>query len=213
MAVELGDVMFLSWRGRYAGQRIVLTHTLQNVIRPSNTRTPAQVMGSILQKVNPAIMGSVITNAYLAALPEQYTLEEIRAQLVFPTRYRWQSLNTAGFSGTNPNSANSGQLAGVLTFWTALSGRSQVANKHIGPLPDALSGNGVLTAGALATLLTLRATLAEPIDMITTLDGVWQPGIWHSRAKDGQPTFDQWISSTTQTTTRVMRRRTVGVGE
>lgn len=211
MAVVVGDILQLSFRGTQAGQRIMMVRTYRCSIAAPNT-TYTEDMGGVVAKISAGALGGM-RGRYLSLLPTAYTLNEIRAQVISPVRRVQYSVLQVGQLGTNGGVGNVTNLAAVITMRTALAGRDQVANAHIGPIPSDISSAGSLDA-------TYRLTMSDLKDIflqVITPDGFdvasWTPCIYHSKAVLPAPRYNDIASAIVQTTTRTMRRRTVGRGE
>jgi len=149
---------------------------------------------------------------YLACLPSQYELDSIRGQIIAPNR-RVYSETLRGVPGTHLDTLETANLASVITLRTAFAGRNQVGNKHIGPIPSsgAVMTLGELT-GAYKTLLTTLAGALMASIVPAGIAAVARPCIYHP---DGAvPPNTDWVESAiVGETVRVMRRRTVRLGE
>lgn len=212
MAVLLNDIAQLSLRGVIAGQRIIMVRTYRCSAPSAGTTTYTEDMQALIAKVSADSLGG-IRGRYLSLLPTAFSLSEIRAQVIYPTRRVLVSVTQTGQNGSNEGSGNVTNLAGVITFRTALSGRKQISNVHVGPIPpDAIS------AGSLDAAYRLPMTeLKDLLTAVLTPTGFdvasWTPCVYHRAAVAPAPRYDDILTGVVQTTARVMRRRTVGVGE
>lgn len=201
------DVVRLQFRGRCFGQQILadLTYVV-------SVGVPAQPTDTVLLDfLNQIQIGATdLRTPYLALLPPQYVLDEIRAQKVFPTREAYVSFfPVAGTVGTNANNATVGNDAAAITRRTALSGRSQVSTLKIGPAPDGAAAAGAITAAYGALLATFAAaTLTTVVDAVSTAQYVAcianRNGVVNGRLLRS---YRVGIYS------RVNYRRTVGIGK
>lgn len=208
MALKNGDFVRVWTRGVCFGQRIILTHNYLIVGDFPVANSIATDLELILTAWAPAGVLDA-TTPYLACLPPQFSLQEIRAQLFSPTRSAYRSvLFVGGAPGTNAGAATVANDSGCITMRTEKAGRSQVANQHIGPAPDAASAAGVLTAAYTATLATLGSKLVQAF-VPPTSGSLVVPVIFH-RATATSDTINQFIIGPQS---RVQRRRTVGIGE
>lgn len=207
----VGDILQLTFLGRYAGQRIMLTHHYRLDAVTAFTDASLVQLGLLDEVRAGAGGGNVIEGSYLACLPAQYTLEKIRAQTIALQRLVPTEV-ARNVNGTHGDDTETGNQAVVITLRTAVAGRSQVSNKHIGPIPQAVTvqDDGLLTVAYKTLATTLASNLNVQINNVAT-GAVFSPVIYH-RTGDG-PNYSKILSYLTQPNIRVMRRRTVGVGE
>ena len=207
MPVLPDDAIRIQFRGRCFGQQIIMD--LSYVV---TVGAPAQPTDTTLLDLLDAVQAAPtnIRANYLACLPPEYTLDEIRAQVVFPNRSAYVSyFPAAGTVGTNANSATVSNDAAAITRRTAIAGRNQTSTLKIGPAPDAVSVAGRLTdayrtilatlAGSTLVLVTGPVSTAQMVPVILNKDGVAAGRLLRS--------YRVGIYS------RVNRRRTVGIGE
>lgn len=207
MGLLNNDRVQVQFRGTCFGQQIILNRMyLISGDFPLGTSVNTDLQ-SILTSV---IAGGVNdqTTPYLACLPATYTLNECRAQRIKPTRSAYSSQFPIGFVGTNANAATKPNCTGSITFRTALGGRGQHGTAHIGPAPDAAAVAGILTAA----YQTLLGNLGTPLlgSFVPPLSGSLVVPILWQRKTD---TFQLWQSFFIGQTSRVQRRRTVGIGK
>lgn len=206
--VTVGEVVQVSLRGRALNQRIIFTHTYQVLTAPTNPTD----WSDFADQFRSALVGqpSDFEDAYLACVSSGYQCEIMRIQAVAPSRLAVNDyvINQPGTRGTT----NFSNLAAVVTLRTARAGRDQVSNKHIGPIATADATNGQMINAYLTNLNNLGALLELDIEVGET-GAVMVPVIWHSRAQGPVPATDRIVSHIAQSSARVMRRRTVGVGE
>lgn len=207
MPLEPDQIVQIQWRGSCFGQRIRMD--LNYVVTVGVPGQPTDVtLLTILDAVQ--LAPTDIRTAYLACLPPQYNLDEITAQVVFPTRSAYVSFfPAAGTVGTNVNAASVSNDAAAITRRTMASGRNQVSTLKIGPAPDAVSVAGRLTPAYTALLASLAAlTVTNVIDAASTAQMspviINKEGIYNGRL------LRSWRVGIFS---RVNRRRTVGIGE
>lgn len=206
----VGDMFLLTANGVYAQQRIMLTHNYRLIaIDPGITVELAT--STLIKGVRAGAGGSDLWETkYLAALPPQYTLDNWQAQLIEPQRFVPVNF-TRNVAGTHAGDTETGNQAAVITLRTEKSGRNQVSNKHIGPIPQdvAVQDDGLVTAAYKTILGTLAtALLANYQDAAT--GAIFQPVINHHTSP--VVTYDPLKTYVLGSTLRVMRRRTVGLG-
>lgn len=146
--------------------------------------------------------------AYLAACPSNYTLNEIWYQQVAPIRFR-RYTTLHGRPGLFSAVGQAANMSASVTRCGELSGRKYVGGVRIpiGTTADAVA-NGLLTAPQLAALqqvvntIKLNVLPAAPAYTFQPQAGV------NANPMDSVPVWDAFY----QLTSRVMRRRTVGLG-
>lgn len=207
MPLAPDDLVRISFRGSCFGQRILMDLTYLTTVGVPGQPTDETLL-SVLNAVQ--LAPTDIRTAYLACLPPQYELNEIRAQRIFPVRDAYVSFfPVAGTVGTNANNATVSNDAAAITRRTALSGRDQVSTLKIGPAPDAVSVAGRLTAvygGLLAALAAL--TITTVVDAVSTAQ--LAPVISNRTHFVGARFLRSFRIGLFS---RVNRRRTVGIGE
>lgn len=209
MTVAPNDLFRVAAVGEAFNQRIILTHAYA-VQTVSGAPSEATVSGFLLDQLRAGGGGDLFETLYLACLPPQYTLLYWQVQKVAPTRFRYYKF-TRTQAGTHAAAARTANQAAVITFGTLLGGRSQVSNKHIGPIPE---GVNVQVDGLVASaykdklsplasgMLQSVGTFGDPANLV--------PCIPH-RTPAGSYTL--MFNNIVQSTIRVQRRRTVGLGE
>ena len=210
MPVALNDVFLITMLGRYAGQRVMLTHTYM-VTNTGPGVDDVLAMDSLLTAVRGgAGGGDILESAYRVSVGTNYTLEEITCQKIAGIRTVKRSFarNVPGNGGA---ASLTGNIAAVVTLRTVLAGRTQVSNKHIGPVPDVV---GLVTGGFITGAYDANLTVTKNALLVGFTDAVlgvtWAPCIYH-RGSIALPS--QVTTGVVQQTVRVMRRRTVGQGE
>jgi len=206
MPIADDSVIQVTFRGSYAGQRIMMVRHYTNF-----GVFPAGTIQANLQEVidDVAAAGTLnIETSYRAALPPEYQLEEIRAQLIKPTRSAYTLQALAAAPGTWATSALTGNRSAVITLRTPDAGRDQVSNMHIGPSPDDSSVDGVLTVAYDTALSALASKLVTTFTMANGVV-VLAPIIYHRAAGTKSVVNGFHINPYA----RVERRRTVGLGE
>lgn len=206
MGLLNNDIVQVQFRGNCFGQQIILNHNYGILGNWPVLTSVAQDLQSIITAV---AAGGVqnIEASYLACLPPQYSLTEIRAQRITPIRSAYQSIALAGVIGTHASPATVANDAACITMRTVNAGRKQVANQHIGPVPDAVSAAGLLV-GAYVVILSALGTKLVSAFAPPGSGSVVVPVIVH-RGGPGPDTITNFIVGPQS---RVQRRRTVGIG-
>lgn len=159
----------------------------------------------------------VFKTSFLAAVPSEYTLDNIFGQKVSPTRqvFRYVAEGATGSGGAsnptqNVNAVITKQTARVSNHTTGIiTNRGGTGEVHLPGIPDAMAAGGVITAPYAITLDALAGDMLSNVTWGTTGEAV--PCLWH-RKYQPQPSSDDLIGATPKVEVRVMRRRTVGRG-
>jgi len=206
MPVNPGDLVQLSWRGTCFNQRVLMVRNFRVTGSGGSPQPTGQTLAQIIDAVEPGTGSQPISDAYLACLTANYTLNAIRAQVVRPDRSAFveRSYNDAGTGGAGTLS----NTMGAITFRTANAGRNQVSTIKVGPLPAAFTIAGDVAAAGRAFLASLADFLQAPF-VVNPPAITLSPIIWHAPGL----TYDAIINYTVQPQARVMVRRTVGRGE
>lgn len=206
MGLLNNDIVQITWRGSCFGQRILLTHHYK-ILGDYNAATSiAQDLDDITNNIHP-LGANDKTTVYLACLPPQYNLIEIRAQRIRASRSAYRAQGNA-FPGTHASPATVANDSACVTLRTENAGRSQVSNKHIGPIPDAVSAAGVLTPAYKLLLSSLGSALVTAFAPVGS-GSIVTPVVFNRTLL----TSDVLNTYIVGEQSRVQRRRTVGLGE
>lgn len=205
MSLGVNDIISVDYKGRCFGQRIILTTKYIKSAGPEILPNADEV--NLL--IDDLIVGGgvdVLTD-YMACLAPEYALEEIRAQRIYIARDAYVQRLVAT-PGTHASSATVANDSACITLRTDQAGRNDISNKHIGPIPDAVSVAGLLTAGYRTLLANLATKLLTPAVIGT--GETWRPIV-----TGPHPVYLATLLTTAivGVQSRVQRRRTVGLGE
>lgn len=147
-------------------------------------------------------------DSYRAVTPPEYTHTFTWIQTIRPTRFT-KSIFAVDSPGTNATSTKVSNVAAVITKRSELANRRGLGSVH---MPIAPTASGVTNGKIVAPMRTLLNTLGDKIVLsrpilagLTTL----VPVIVNSGFAFPAVEYSDYI---TQDTSRVMRRRTVGLG-
>lgn len=202
----VGQVFQATFVGLMCNQRIMNTfnYVVENI--PSGGITTDQICDE-LNTFLEAPDG--IQETFLGCCPTNYTLQEQWIQCIGPTARYVKKKYAQGASGDFGFTADTANVAAVITRTTEKSGRSQVSSLHI---PIGASADW-LTEGILeGTLTTAMELLCDQIPLQLGVFGslTMDPVIYHGPVPALPP--DDIIAAVAQQTARVMGRRTVGRG-
>lgn len=204
MAVAVGDIWFVGFRGKWHNQKTLSTFTY----RTDNVNPPATESAFAVELVTAITAAGKLKDKFLACCPPQYTLDEIWVQKVSPSRY-FKHIAGLFAAGTHGSTSNMTVVAAVITRRGALGQRNNIGSLHVpAPNKDANIADGHFGGAYIATLNALGAEMLVNYNL-ATLGGI-HPILWHGGTAGN---FDILVQCTAQSPARVMRRRTVGVGE
>ena len=207
MGLVPNDKVQVSFRSVYQAQRILMVTNW--VVNVGNVGT------TIIQDLTAigAEFGSVVAgkmgDRYRDCLGTDVAIEVCRVQQIRPVRSVYID-TTMNNSGTGAGIAGTGNIASILEMASASAGRSQHSNLHIGPIPQV----NVVAGGVVPAQVTVLNTLGTFL-LGTKVIGIGplslDPVVLHPPGV--VPSFDLFSVKRVPLTARVMRRRTVGVGE
>jgi len=206
MGLPIGAVLEFTVQGRCHNQTILNVFHYE-VATPSSTPEVSVEMARFLSTMTPITAGTFM-GAFRGALPESYFGVTAVAQALIPTRYR-RATAPMSWQGTR-GPCQAANLAAVLTIQTRLAGRGEVGSKHLVTGGDGDVQGGILDPTFVSTqLLPLCEQIATPV-FVPDGAGLYQPIILHG--PNANPRTSRINAVFPQTTARVMRRRTVGLG-
>lgn len=206
MPVAPGDVAQVTFVGRVHGQTNMNTFFYRT--NDTNSADSGVIQTNLANQLRAGVGGSdVLETSFLNCISEDYTLEQIWVQIIRSVRYTATKI-ARSVPGNVAVSCNAVNVSGVITRRAALAGRAFVGGIHMPAVPDTYYSNGNVSGTYLAAL---NAFASDVLQTVTDsgLAIVWQPCILHRTT----PLTSSFLSSTIiQTSLRVMRRRTVGLG-
>lgn len=142
--------------------------------------------------------------AYKECCSNELTFTELVYQWIYPIRYRRVTKPLVGQAGTIVETSEPPNVAQVVTKVGERAGRHYVGTVHIPGLPKANNGNGLLVEQQLTLLTTFGGLVATAAQ-----NGTLVPVIFNRSQPQDSPRI---IDAFPQSTVRIMRRRTVGLG-
>jgi len=201
--LALLDKVLVTFRGTLLEQRVANTFKYVVIEAPGvlvEQVTAFNALYSAMDAVNKLIQD------FLVNCPDNYALNEVWFQVVSPTRFAAIKIfaDQGGNSGADALTAN---LAAVVTRRGELANRRNISSLHVPAPTDILFiNNGNLTASYQSSMLLL----ANELTVEYTASGYkFSPSIWGESITDPVPITQAEL----QPTARVMRRRTLRVGE
>lgn len=205
MALPPNAIIEVSYRGKLLGQQVINTFHYR-VATPSGNPSVSGEMEQLIPRFTSLGPLDNLT-AYRGACTESYQIEQCVLQPIFPTRFRRlvATLTTQGV--VDPTEVSNVQAA--ITFVTAKAGRSQIGGVRIPSSPQ-LAIAGSWQGPYVNSLGACGQAFSETVAAVAG-GGFYTPVIYH-RGANANPKFDDIEDYIVQRTTRVIRRRTVGVG-
>lgn len=193
--------------GRIDGQQLLLTHHFRIITTPPTSFDMQTVCDELFTWANTA---DNICDRYVNCLSQQVTGIVCHIQAIHPTRYVKTTYTPAASAGEVLVAAFPPNVAHAITTRCEQAGKHFRGTKHIGGVPTTFSANGLMEAAALTVydILGSQFEVAPDLDVIG-LDGSLVPVVYN---RSSPSTSAQIISHVVQSTTRVERRRTVGLG-
>lgn len=205
MPLAVSDIIQVTAFGLKDLQNVLNTWHFRCITAPS-TGTEAANLFALIDHIfdDP---GGTYFDAYLALMPDDYTLQSVRAQRVTPNRtaYAERLVVTAGTGvGVAIDTSN---MTWVVIKQSALAGRRGKGTQHLLLQSHEWMTNGLLNNNGAAA----RQTYADLLDnqQSPVPGGVYQPVIYHPNFS---PNFSDITHATIKQEIRTMRRRTVGRG-
>lgn len=206
MSLPVDTIIEAGLVARCCGQR-VLNVFHYRVKEVSALTQYADEMDAFISKFAEVQIGSMMAKI-IEISPGNWELLRVTAQAIHPTRLRriTQASTEVG-SGENSMVSN---LQASITTGAIFAGRQYIGGKRFLIGPD-LANLGVINSGAKVTLGQLADTLLEDVQSASG-GGVYGPVIFH-RNPATTPRWNDLYVAFPQDTVRVLRRRTVGLGE
>lgn len=205
MGIPLNSTLQISIVGTLFGQRI-LTVLRGYVSVIDEATTIVEDLTAISDFVGDTAVGTFL-NKLLACQTEDYTCSEVRAQVTYPTRSIYVA-KTVDETGTAEGTCDTGNIAAVLTKRSYLAGRKGIGAIHIAGIVTSDVAAGIVT-GDLRTKMRLAGEVMYGTQVI--------PGstlrFLYCTASGASAPNSPIYNVVAQDTARVMRRRTVRVGE
>jgi hypothetical protein len=148
-----------------------------------------------------------LKDKYLACIPDVVNDVTWHAQWIIPTRYRVTELAIPADAGLVPTAPMPSAVAVAITKRGELANRHNIGTLHMPAVPNTFVAQSMLTAPGFLAYDDLGTQVKEPV----TLTGgqLMNPVILNKADYILSPTI---LTTVTQPTSRVNRRRTVGLG-
>jgi len=153
-----------------------------------------------------------LQSLYRACCPSNWTLDSLWIQLIYPTRVR-KIVYNKNLAGTGANASTVTNVSASITRTGVLAARNQVGGIRV-PISPADCAAGLLTTTPFANLGALSVKMKALYG--AAADWWWSPGFMSKvpgqQPNERIPAFTEMYAAFPQETSRVVRRRTVGLG-
>jgi len=206
VAISVGDIVAVSFLGTINAQRTVTTlHFRAADASGTATSTLMQNLITLIRAGGGG--GDTLETTFLNCCAQNFTLNSIRAQKLSTVRAKFESQNRAS-PGNVAVDCDITNISGVLTKQGALANRRNIGSVHMPAVPNGYASAGDVS-GTYLTLLNAMAAKLTDVQTVAADTVNYFPVIFNRTTPADSP----FISSAfAQTTMRVMRRRTVGLG-
>lgn len=203
--LAVNDQFTITYRGTLSGQR-VMTVLAAYVTVPSAATSVLDDLALLSDWAADTTAGSLL-DAYLNCLADEVNIVDARAQRIYPSRSIYVS-SAINETGTNTGTPPTPNIAAVLTKRSALEGRQGIGSIHLpGVIVEDMT-SGLLSGG----MLTKMTILGTELTGTKTIDGSTLEFKFCTARGFNAPSSPIFMC-VPQDTVRVMRRRTVRVGE
>lgn len=208
MPLPVGTIIQQTYVSLYAAQRYMFTSTWRIFITGSvqNTTEDAQ---SIALFFSDTTFQANFVQQYRSCISNLARIRTVSAQAIHPTRHVRASISV-DYPGLFTGASPTGNVAATITLRTQLAGRTQVANKHIGPMGTNAYSSGSLESTYVPILANFGAGMTTNKVVpagVNTIELV--PVIFHKKTG----LHDVAVSHVVTDRVGTMRRRTLRVGE
>lgn len=209
MAVLLGDILEVGFEGTIYSQKVLSVFHYRVDVAPTVITDSILSQASVLNEIKATGAQDKVTK-YLACISNNYTLDRITAQYIYPARYR-RSFLYSGAAATRVGAANTANTSAVITKLTRRAGKSFRGSLHLPGIVNSDYSSGTILAPLNNLMVILASDLINPLTEPGGGAGIWNPIIFHRNAPGSFAEI--WNDYAIQQTLRIMRRRTVGVGK
>lgn len=204
--VNNGAILEASLRGRLYGQRTISLFHYRFETGSGPTDGP-----SMINTFNPLFNGAgagKIVKEYMHPLAENFTLEEVVYQWIFPVRYARVVKSPAVSTGEVVDTAAPPNLALAISKKGDGAGRNNVGTLHMPGIPLGDIDGGNFTVAGLDSFGDLLTALHQSINIEFGVNFV--PVLLH---RSNPAVSVDITAANSNETVRTMHRRTVGLGE
>jgi len=167
---------------------------------------------AIMDELGEALSLSEATGIVTQMLPllgPNVKVEEIQCQRIFPNRSPYLSYSVLAF-GTHADDCDALNVSAVITKRGEKAGRGKAGTFHLGGIASTTYALGQMTTASRTLLLALADKINDP-QLTAGGDSLFEAVIFDADGTVGT-NYNPIVSCVPQSTLRVVRRRTVGLG-
>lgn len=204
----VGDIVQTIIESEVLGQRC-----LNVLYYRARSGMPTVTYFEAMDALNDAVLNGTVSSIVEAMVPlmgDNTKVKRVQSQRVYPSRDIYVRM-AANVLGTVVELCRTPNIAFVITKTSELSGRGRNGSFHLAGVTDQHYTAGYVTEVGIGLLNTLGDKINDP----QVADGgefVFEPGMYHPGAGAGF-NWHYMVGTNSQETVRVMRRRTVGLGQ
>jgi len=208
MAVAVNDIFQVTLRGDLLSQEILsVLHYRVNILGTASTE--ATFLADLADTLNASGAGCPLVDKYIAAAGNNYTLQAVRAQRVYPARTVYVEA-VSGTPGGQAGACLTANNAASIFKRTNTPGRMGVGRLQYGLVPG-LKYTGGTIENVYKTGPLLDVASAVIFTFVTTLFTTeMRPCLYNPNAVG--PKFSDLFVTGVEDTARTMHRRTLRVG-
>lgn len=178
---------------------------------PSTTNGLDNEYSEIFTSLGPGAGNIDVITRFRNCLSGSVTLNRVRAQFVWPIRYRHNDLVIVGGVGTRPGDCLAQNLQASITKKGDIADERGIGAMRIGGLSSLDYSAGALSPGLKVLMDLLAVGISSPFT--TAGGGFWEPLIWGNQPPNANSPGRKITLSFAQPEVRTQRTRTVGRGD
>lgn len=211
MSIPANSIMMVTFTGFYQSQTIMFTRHYRNFATIAGDIDPQGLQEAFYDRIKETGPDDIVT-PYLDCLSDSYEMDNVKVQLIHPTRYAFSQFLVAA-SGNIEEGAPTGNVQAALTLRTSNSGRDQVATYKLGPLAGTDYQDGIVSEARRVSIRSFGSALLESISVgPDPFTSDWLPVIYHPNASPPAPVSDVVEAYQDHREVRTLSRRTLGRG-
>lgn len=203
-----GDTIAVTIEGRLFNQQILLTQHYTAVLVTGPGDPVQDVLFALHTRLDAA---GKLYQAYALCLSSEMVGLRCKLQDIWPIRYSYIEEEPTVVTGGVLEDSMPPNVSQTITLAGITAGRGFTGTKHISAVPLSFTENGMPTIGSVGPMSALANELRASVAVVTTFASTYDFNpILYKRAAplDSEPVVTWRLGSTT----RVERRRTVGLG-
>jgi len=201
--IGVGSILEMSYHGKLDGQLFI---TQFHYLFATGT-TIADGETAALEMIDNLNNAGNLSDDYLACIPDEVTDIRLRAQWITPVRYRYVIDPGGVRAGTVASPAMPSNVAVALTKTGEKANRHNIGTVHMPAVPTSFVGDSLVTVLGQIAYDELCSDIPDNFVLATGQD--MRPVLFNRPAPG---TSVEIVQAFLQLTTRVNRRRTVGLG-